>query len=201
MPGMPHDEMVSGTPPGRGRVARETPSVSPSVLRPPPARPRAAAAVDAAAADPAADAGTELLAASSRLDERFGRTASLGPALPARDVPSGVAKSRRPGTNLPRAALLKPTETKGGGAQQTDSTGEHPGPKRWGNPIVALIRMAPLPVRKVVLSHRRDCHSAAPPSTFIRCFNSDGEGVSSKLQSRRRLKIVILAAFYPSLGW
>ena len=30
-------------------------------------------------------------------------------------------------------------------------------------------------------SHWRDCHSAAPPSTFSsRCFNSDGEGASAK---------------------
>ena len=29
-------------------------------------------------------------------------------------------------------------------------------------------------------SHWRDCHSAAPPSTFSRCFNSDGERVSAK---------------------
>ena len=30
------------------------------------------------------------------------------------------------------------------------------------------------------LRHRRDCHSAAPPSTFSRCFNSDGERASEK---------------------
>ena len=29
-------------------------------------------------------------------------------------------------------------------------------------------------------SHWRDCHSAAPPSTFSRCFNSDGERASAK---------------------
>ena len=29
-------------------------------------------------------------------------------------------------------------------------------------------------------SRRRDCHSTAPPSTFSRCFNSDGEAVSAK---------------------
>ena len=30
-------------------------------------------------------------------------------------------------------------------------------------------------------SHRREfCHSAAPPSTFIRCFNMDKRGVSAK---------------------
>ena len=29
-------------------------------------------------------------------------------------------------------------------------------------------------------SCRRDCHSAAPPSTFSRCFNSDGERASAK---------------------
>ena len=29
-------------------------------------------------------------------------------------------------------------------------------------------------------SRRRDCHSAAPPSTFSRCFNSDGERASAK---------------------
>ena len=28
----------------------------------------------------------------------------------------------------------------------------------------------------LVLSRRRDCHSAAPPSPFIRCFNTDEEG-------------------------
>ena len=27
-------------------------------------------------------------------------------------------------------------------------------------------------------SHRRDCHSAALPSPFSRCFNTDGEGTS-----------------------
>ena len=29
-------------------------------------------------------------------------------------------------------------------------------------------------------SCRRDCHSAAPPSPFVRCFNRDGEGGASK---------------------
>ena len=29
-------------------------------------------------------------------------------------------------------------------------------------------------------SHWRDCHSAVPPSTFIRCFNIDKKGMSSK---------------------
>ena len=29
------------------------------------------------------------------------------------------------------------------------------------------------------VSRRRDCHSAAPPSTFSRCFNRDKKGVSS----------------------
>ena len=29
-------------------------------------------------------------------------------------------------------------------------------------------------------SRRRDCHSAAPPSIFSRCFNSDGERASPK---------------------
>ena len=29
-------------------------------------------------------------------------------------------------------------------------------------------------------SRRRDCHSAAPPSAFIRCFNTDKKGASSK---------------------
>ena len=29
-------------------------------------------------------------------------------------------------------------------------------------------------------SRRRDCHSAAPPSNFSRCFNSDGERASAK---------------------
>ena len=29
-------------------------------------------------------------------------------------------------------------------------------------------------------SRRRDCHSAVPPSAFIRCFNRDKKGVSSK---------------------
>ena len=31
-------------------------------------------------------------------------------------------------------------------------------------------------------SHRRDCHSAAPLSTFIRCFNRDRERASAKCQ-------------------
>ena len=30
------------------------------------------------------------------------------------------------------------------------------------------------------ISRRRDCPSAAPPSTFSRCFNSDGERASAK---------------------
>ena len=30
------------------------------------------------------------------------------------------------------------------------------------------------------VSRRRDNHSAAPPSTFSRCFNSDGERASTK---------------------
>ena len=34
---------------------------------------------------------------------------------------------------------------------------------------------------------RRDCHSAAPPSPFSRCFNGDGERASAEGQSRRRL--------------
>ena len=34
---------------------------------------------------------------------------------------------------------------------------------------------------------RRDCHFADTPSPFCRCFNSDGEGMSAKWQSRRRL--------------
>ena len=29
-------------------------------------------------------------------------------------------------------------------------------------------------------SRRRDCHSAAPPSTVVRCFNRDGERASAK---------------------
>ena len=32
-----------------------------------------------------------------------------------------------------------------------------------------------------VSSRRRDCHSAAPPSTFGRCFNVDGEGMTVKM--------------------
>ena len=35
-------------------------------------------------------------------------------------------------------------------------------------------------------SHRRDFHSAAPPSPFSRCFNSDGESTSAKWQNSRR---------------
>ena len=37
------------------------------------------------------------------------------------------------------------------------------------------------------ISRRRDCHLMAPPCNFIRCFNRDKQGVSSKSQSRRRL--------------
>ena len=29
-------------------------------------------------------------------------------------------------------------------------------------------------------SRRRDCHSAAPPSTYSRCFNRDGERAPAK---------------------
>ena len=36
-------------------------------------------------------------------------------------------------------------------------------------------------------SHRRDCHSAASPSTFSRCFNRDGERASAERQSRQWL--------------
>ena len=36
-------------------------------------------------------------------------------------------------------------------------------------------------------SRRRDCHSAARPSPFSWCFNMDGEGMSVKWQSRRRI--------------
>ena len=35
-------------------------------------------------------------------------------------------------------------------------------------------------------SVRDHCHSAAPPSPFSRCFNTDGEGMPVKRQSRRR---------------
>ena len=35
-------------------------------------------------------------------------------------------------------------------------------------------------------SRRRDCHSAAPPSTLGRCLNSDGESAPANWQSRRR---------------
>ena len=47
-------------------------------------------------------------------------------------------------------------------------------------------RSKPIPCR----SRRRDCHFAAPPSTFSRCFNKDGERASEKYQSRRRLPAV-----------
>ena len=36
-------------------------------------------------------------------------------------------------------------------------------------------------------SHRRDCHSADPPSPFSSRFNVDGDGVLAKRPSRRRL--------------
>ena len=36
-------------------------------------------------------------------------------------------------------------------------------------------------------SRRRDCHSDAPSSPFVKRFNRNGEGVSAKWQSRRRL--------------
>ena len=39
-------------------------------------------------------------------------------------------------------------------------------------------------------SRRRDCHSAAPRSTFSRCFNRDGERASAKSKSRRRLALL-----------
>ena len=38
----------------------------------------------------------------------------------------------------------------------------------------------PARAASAVPSHWRDCHSAANPSTFSRCFNMDGEGVSVK---------------------
>ena len=40
-------------------------------------------------------------------------------------------------------------------------------------PVLALLESQPP-------SHRRDCHSAALPSPFCRCFNSDGERASAK---------------------
>ena len=36
-------------------------------------------------------------------------------------------------------------------------------------------------------SRRRDCHPAAPPSIFSRCFNREEQGASGQRQSRRRL--------------
>ena len=41
-----------------------------------------------------------------------------------------------------------------------------------GCPVVLLLTSKP--------SRRRDCHSAAPPSTLSRRFNSDGESASAK---------------------
>ena len=37
-----------------------------------------------------------------------------------------------------------------------------------------------IPANALSFSRRRDCHSAAPPSTFSRCFNMDKQGGSSK---------------------
>ena len=44
---------------------------------------------------------------------------------------------------------------------------------------VELLRVQLL-TRTGAASRWRDCHSAAPPSTFSRCFNSDGERASAK---------------------
>ena len=45
--------------------------------------------------------------------------------------------------------------------------------------------------RWLLLSRRRECHSAGTPSPFSRCFNSDGERASAKCQSRRRLVLLL----------
>ena len=40
--------------------------------------------------------------------------------------------------------------------------------------------------RRRRLAYWRDCHSAAPPSTFSGCFNRDGEGDVSKMTQSRQ---------------
>ena len=43
------------------------------------------------------------------------------------------------------------------------------------------LALGPPPAAPTIkVSRRRDCHSAASPSTFSRCFNRDEKGVSSK---------------------
>ena len=48
--------------------------------------------------------------------------------------------------------------------------------------------MEPTEHREAPSRRREFCYSAAPPSPFSKCFNMDGEGVSVKRQSRRRLE-------------
>ena len=45
-------------------------------------------------------------------------------------------------------------------------------------PSVLVLKVAQDQAFNGTGDRRRDCHSAAPPSTFSRCFNRDGEGMS-----------------------
>ena len=46
--------------------------------------------------------------------------------------------------------------------------------------VHAVARLDPVCLVAVQPGRRRDCHSAVPPSTFSRCFNAEGEGMSAK---------------------
>ena len=48
-------------------------------------------------------------------------------------------------------------------------------------PAVVVSASVPQPSYTGSASHWRDCHCAASPSPFSRCFNSDGEGGVSKM--------------------
>ena len=56
----------------------------------------------------------------------------------------------------------------------------------------AAWRTAPRPPSRL-----RDCHSAAPPSSFVRCFNRDGEGMSAKWTERSETALYSRLAVSP----
>ena len=68
---------------------------------------------------------------------------------------------------------------------------QRPGPRESVQQVEGLDALLPqliLPeMQPVEPSRRRDCRSAAPPSTFGRCINRDGERAPAKWQSRQRL--------------
>ena len=84
----------------------------------------------------------------------------------------------------PRARAASPTSTgcSPAAANACRSTERPPTPTR--PPPSPRCRR---PSRRGRPSRQRDfCHSAAPPSPFVRCFNTDGDGLSAKSQNSRR---------------